>query len=156
MTHDVARWHANPMPTLRNSGDTVNAHQRRVAKLCHELAARVRHPLHDSDLIHAALHHDEAEKVLGDMPYPAKARFPALAAAYAKAELQVLTEMGLTWNLRRIEADMLHLCDRLDAYTWATKREAGGEEWDIARADLYRIAAKIGPAASDWVQEKLI
>jgi len=46
--------------------------------------------------LRAAMHHDEAERVLGDMPGPAKEAFPALAAAYAKAELSVLTEMGKT------------------------------------------------------------
>jgi 5'-deoxynucleotidase YfbR-like HD superfamily hydrolase len=68
----VLRWHAHADHRLRNSGDDIHGHQCRVAMLCHSLAAYIGHPLHDSDLPHAALRHDEAERVLGDMPGPAK------------------------------------------------------------------------------------
>jgi 5'-deoxynucleotidase YfbR-like HD superfamily hydrolase len=94
----VLRWHAHADHRLRSSGDDIHGHQCRVAMLCHSLAAYIGHPLHDSDLPHAALRHDEAERVLGDMPGPAKYRFPALADAYAEAEQQVLTEMGYDWT----------------------------------------------------------
>lgn len=153
---DVNRWHQNPDPALRNSGDTVNKHQRRVQALCHSLAARIGHVLDGSDLLFAARYHDEAEKVLGDMPAPAKARFTALAAAYAKAELQVLNQFGLNWNLSRIEADMLDLCDKLDAYTWARRyTDVTTEEWHEARAKLDRTALKIGPKAYAWLQDEI-
>lgn len=155
LDNSARRWHSNADPRLRDSLDTIAAHQRRVADLCHSLAARMGHPLTDSDLLRAALHHDEAEAVLGDMPGPAKERFPALAAAYAKAELQVLTEMGLTWNLTRKDADMLDLCDKLDAYTWACKHGASGDEWDVARAKLIRRAHAIGPQATAWLEDHL-
>lgn len=147
----VLRWHQNPDPRLRNSGDTICEHQRRVALMCHSLAAAMRHPLHESELIYAARHHDEAERVLGDMPGPVKERFPALAAAYAKAELQVLTEMGLTWNLTRTEDAMLRLCDRLDAYLWAQRCGVTGPEWTEARRKIDRMARALAPEALAWV-----
>jgi hypothetical protein len=151
----VLRWHASSDDQLRLSGDTIDAHQARVATLCHSLAAAMGHALTDSDLIYAALHHDAAEAVLGDMPAPAKDRFPALAAAYAKAELAVLVEMGLTWNLTRREQDMLDLCDKADAYTWARKHGATGDEWDAARGKLHWRAHTLGPAAVEWLEGAL-
>ena len=155
MTATVNRWHSHPCPRLRGSGDTVAAHQRRVTELCRDLAAYIGHSLHDSDLLYAAANHDAAEAVLGDMPAPAKDRFPALAAAYAKAELQVLTEMGLNWNLTRREADMLHICDKLDAYTWARKCGVTGGEWDRALVRLWKLAHGIGPDAAEWLRMRI-
>ena len=96
----------------------------------------------------ASRFHDEAETVLGDMPGPAKERFPALAAAYAKAELQVLTEMGLTWNLTRQEADILQLADKADAWLIAARVGAADDpEWLEAFAKLQRMADKLGARA---------
>lgn len=150
----VTRWHAHENPRLRDSGDTINLHQARVAASCHSLAAAMGHALYDSDLIYAAKNHDEAERVLGDMPGPVKARFPALAAAFAKVELQVLTEMGLTWTLTRTEDAMLRLCDRLDAYLWAQRCGVTGGEWDAARREIDQMARGLGPAAMAWVEEQ--
>jgi hypothetical protein len=155
MTRDTSprRWHTHPQ--LQDTGDTVATHQRRVTELCRDLAAFIRHPLHDSDLLYAAAKHDMAEAVLGDVPSPAKERFPALAAAYAKAELQVLTEMGLNWNLNRKEHDMLTLCDKLDAYEWARKCGVTGGEWDRALIRLWKLAYGIGPDAADWLRMRI-
>lgn len=151
----VLRWHQNPDPRLRNSGDTICEHQRRVASMCHSLAAAIGWPLHDSDLIYAAQHHDEAERVLGDMPGPVKKQFPALAAAYAEAESQVLTDMGLTWNLTITEDGMLRLCDRLDAYLWAKRCGVSGPEWSKAKGMIDGMAYILGQAAQDWVARQV-
>ena len=149
----VLRWHAHEDHRLRDSGDDIDTHQSRVAFLCISLAAYIGHPLHDSDLPQAALHHDEAERVLGDMPGPAKDRFPALAAAYAKAELHVLTEMGMNWTLTRKENDMLTLCDKLDAWQFARNHGVTGGEWDCALAKLRIMAHKLG--ATKWLDEQI-
>lgn len=143
------RWHSHPHPLLRNSGDTVDGHQSRVVTMCISLAAHIGHPLHDSDMIHAALHHDDAERVLGDMPGPAKDHFPALRAAYVMAEKIVLAEMGLTWNLTRKESAMLDLCDKLDAWLWARKCGVTGTEWDRALVSLHFMAKDLD--ATDWL-----
>ena len=120
MTHTVNRWHCHPDERLRNSGDTIDEHQFRVWKLCVEFAVALGSN-GSLELYWAAQWHDEAEKVLGDMPGPAKERFPALAAAYAEAEKTVLAEMGLYWTLTDQEAAILHLADKLDADIWARK-----------------------------------
>ena len=149
----VTRFHSHPR--LRHSGDCIEGHQQRVATLCLSLSAAIGHQVYMGDLMRAAMHHDEAEKVLGDMPAPAKARFPVLAAAYANAEFQVLTEMGLTWSLTRQEDAMLRLCDRLDAWQWATDHGETGGEWDAMRTELVKLATQIGPDALEWLTERL-
>jgi 5'-deoxynucleotidase YfbR-like HD superfamily hydrolase len=155
MTPDINRWHCHHDIRLRLSGDTVATHSARVASLCHSLAARIGHPLHDSDLLRAARDHDRPERVLGDMPGPAKVRFPDLAAAYAKAEAQVMAEMGLSWTLTPMEADMLDLADKLDAFLWAKRCGVTGPEWDEAEARLMVKALRIDPRAYDWINEQI-
>jgi len=149
----VNRWHANADPRLRDAGDTIDAHQRRVTTLCLSLAAHMGHPLSGSDLLIAAASHDEAERILGDMPAPAKARFAALADAYASAERVVLEEMGLTWTLTAKEQQMLHLCDRLDALMFAMSRGVTGQEWDEAGGLLRVMSDKF--KARDWVTAQI-
>ena len=149
----VTRFHNHPR--LRHSGDCIERHQQRVVTLCLSLSAAIGHQVYMGDLMRAAMHHDAAEAVLGDMPAPAKARFPSLAAAYAKAELQVLIEMGLTWSLTRQEDAMLRLCDRLDAWQWATSHGETGDEWDDMRGELVKLAMQIGPDALEWLTERL-
>ena len=149
----VTRFHSHPR--LRHTGDCIEGHQQRVATLCLSLSAAIGHQVYMGDLMRAAMHHDEAEKVLGDMPAPAKARFRVLAVAYANAELQVLNEMGLTWNLTRQEDAMLRLCDRLDAWQWATSHGETGAEWDDMRGELFKLAMLIGPDAVAWLTERL-
>jgi len=127
MTHTVNRWHCYPDERLRNSGDTIDAHQFRVSVMCAKFAISLKFP--DSrreELFFAARTHDEAEKVLGDMPGPAKERFPALAAAYAEAEKTVMAEMGFRWSLTDQEAAILHLADKLDGELWARKHGVTG------------------------------
>ena len=147
------RWHANSNPNLRDSFDTIDAHQRRVSVLCHSLAAFMGYPLTESDLLHAASNHDEAKRVLGDIPSPAKARFPKLAEQYEIAENVILAEMGLYWILTPKEAQMLHLCDKLDAYTWARNHGTHGPEWDAAHVMLMVMADKFN--AREWVKSEM-
>ena len=147
------RWHANAKPELRDSFDTIEAHQIRVASLSHSLAAFMGYPLTDSELMHAALHHDEAERFLGDIPSPAKARFPMLAEQYEIAERAILAEMDLSWTLTPKESQMLHLCDKLDAYTWARKHGAHGPDWDAAHVMLMVMADKFN--AREWVAAEM-
>lgn len=147
----VLRWHNNPNPALRNSGDCIEAHQKRVCDLCCEIAARIGLPLVGSDLPRAALHHDEAERVLGDMPNPAKAKYPELADAYKRAEKQVLAEMGHTWTLTAQEHAILRLADRADHWRWAVIHQAAHtDDWQQAKRDLYRMAWGISPECGAW------
>jgi hypothetical protein len=146
----VLRFHASQDDRLRDYMDTIDFHQLRVRHWCGQICKSLGIEV-SPDLDKASRFHDEAEKVLGDMPGPAKERFPALAAAYAKAELQVLTEMGLTWNLTRQEADILQLADKADAWLIACRVGAADDpEWLEALAKLERMAEKLG---TDWLRD---
>jgi hypothetical protein len=112
--HHVQRWHASPVEALRLSGDTIDAHQKRCAVL---IRALIDNP--PDTLIQAALHHDDPEKWLGDMPFTAKRDFPELAAAYARAESEVIAREGIPQPANEWECRVIKFVDRLDAYLWA-------------------------------------
>lgn len=113
ITHDVLRWHAHPDPRLRNSGDTVNHHQERCERYLIQLF-----PGASDHLRKIVRVHDEAEKVVGDMPYPATCRFPKMAEVRRYAERLVMLEMGLPLPETDAERAWLKLVDRLDAQLW--------------------------------------
>jgi 5'-deoxynucleotidase YfbR-like HD superfamily hydrolase len=142
------RWHCHPDDRLRLSGDNIDRHQQAVADLVGSLCAAIGYDTTGTDILRAARYHDEAERVLGDLPAPAKARFPALAAAYAKAELAVLIEMGHTWSLSRLEADILRLCDVLERYLYASAR---GVDHPDDLAECQALAKRIGTCAVAWL-----
>lgn len=153
----VNRWHAHPDYRLRNGGETIDDHQEAVHWKVKDFCAHMGIKAND-DLICAARYHDEAERVLGDMPATAKRSFPALAAAYAKAELEILTEMGYTWSLTRQEADILKLCDMLDAYQSMLVRApdlAANDDWQHYLAEMRKIAERIGGKAMAWLEDKI-
>jgi len=129
-------------------------HQKRVCDMCHSAAAWLRLPLVGSDLLRAALHHDEAERFLGDTPGPAKERFPYLAAMLADAERRVLRDMGHNWTLTEQEWDILHLCDKLDAYEWAVRCNAADtDEWQAALTRRRKEAYALG--LGEWLEMRL-
>lgn len=127
MTHDCNRWHCHHDRRLRESGDTISRHQHAVWGLVFDFTGVLGiSGDRKLELLFAARYHDEAEKIIGDMPGPAKARFPALAAAYEAAEREVLADMGLSWSLTQQEADILHLADKLEAELWARRHGVTG------------------------------
>ncbi len=142
MTPDVNRWHSNPYAELRNSGDTINAHQMRVADMLMHFW-----PDAPADAIHYARTHDEHEKVMGDIPAPEKAQWgPSLSVLYAIRESEVRSQMGLPhcpigWRHR------VRFCDVLDAYRWVERhcpRALKDDDWQAVRGDLRRWADGLG------------
>jgi 5'-deoxynucleotidase len=141
MTHDVNRWHANACPELRNSGDTISAHQKRCGVLIRQLW-----PDASDGLVRMAECHDEAEKVIGDMPYPAKRDFPALAAVYEVAERHAMLSMGLPVPKTGVDHDKIKLVDRIDAYRWMMLHAPWLEadhEWDDALACMIKLGNRL-------------
>lgn len=142
MTHDVNRWHSNPYAELRNSGDTINTHQWRVAEILLHFW-----PDAPGDVINYARTHDEQEKVMGDTPAPEKAQWlDALKKAYAAREREIRAQMGLPdcligWGLH------VKFCDSLDAYRWVERhcpRALADDDWQAHREDLRRWAEALG------------
>lgn len=145
----VSRWHSSSRDSLRNSGDCIERHQWRVADLCRRLCQTCRIELR-KELLLAALYHDEAERVIGDLPWPARQMYPALAEAYAKAEQAVLKDAGLVFDITPEEKTILALADSLDSWRWAVQH--GGDDpawWPVLRANRQR-AAELGPRVKNW------
>lgn len=146
----VARWHANDSAALRRSGDCIEAHQWRVADLVRRICATAGWPL-TVDLLLAALYHDEAERELGDMPAPAKRRFPELAEAYRRAEVQILDERGLLFEMPLSWRAILSLADKADAWRWAVIHGQGDtDEWRDAKRECMRMAWAQGEHVAAW------
>ncbi|RME95342.1 MAG: hypothetical protein D6773_18505 [Alphaproteobacteria bacterium] len=154
---DVMRWHSNADPRLRLSGDTVREHSRRVVTLCQRIAAAIGLPLTHSDLLTAALHHDDAEALVGDTPGPAKAMWPFLAEALQRAEAsahEMLGTPGWPWELNATEAAIIDLADRADAWAWAVRCGAGETaEWAASRTRMLKAALAISPDAFAVIEE---
>ena len=140
----VARWHSNPSPRLRKSGDTIEGHQWRVAHLCRQIS-----PSASDELIRAALHHDEAERLIGDMPAPAKRMFPGLADAYRQAEIKAMEMLGIPpFKLTPLEWAILDIADKADAWRWAVHHgEGDNPEWVEAKRALLKAAWAIDAGA---------
>jgi len=136
------RWHANQSHALRQSQDSVAGHQCRTAQLLFAL-----HPAPTCDLIFAALHHDAAEAGTGDLPAPAKRRWPTLKCAYQQAEAGVQADLGLLFALTRAEQDWLALADRMDALLWVQHIDPAATlrpDWHAHVNDVLKRAAALG------------
>lgn len=105
----VNRWHSHPDPRLRNAMDTTAAHAQRVAILCDQLF-----PSEHKRHVVAAMYHDAAECITGDVPYLAKRNHPGLRASLDRAEDQFLADHCVTSWSDHFYAE-IKLCDGLDA-----------------------------------------
>jgi 5'-deoxynucleotidase YfbR-like HD superfamily hydrolase len=128
------RWHSNP--DMCHTVDPVGGHSARVALIllhCWPDASR--------DLIIAALTHDLAESITGDIPPAAKEMFPA----FITMERCVAASNG--WHVALSDADetRLKFADRLDAYMWADHHNAAhGDEWESAWEWLAFASERLG------------
>lgn len=104
---------------------TVGQHSFGVAWLVLLLAPSAR-----KELICAALAHDLAEHIVGDVASPAKRRFPDLAVAVSKAEGVLLNNMGLDWEggLTDHELRILKLADMLDGMMFCVRERRMGSK----------------------------
>jgi hypothetical protein len=148
--HHVSRWHASPVEALRLSGDTIDAHQKRCVVL---IRALIDNP--PDTLIQAALHHDDPEKWLGDMPFTAKRDFPELAAAYARAESEVIAREGIPQPANEWEARVVKFVDRLDAFHWASGVAPSvmwDGDWTECAGWLVREAEQLGLSGQHFMR----
>jgi 5'-deoxynucleotidase YfbR-like HD superfamily hydrolase len=147
----VRRWHAYPELPIQTLAD----HQGRCAQILLALC-----PEASAALLDAVLHHDVSELFLGDLPWGAKRRNPALAVAYENAELARRHELVGLPALSPREAQWLHLVDRIEAHAWMAThapREMDGPrkaEWLQGRSEILRAAAALGVAerVAEWFQ----
>lgn len=145
--YDANRWHTNQSPALRNSGDTIDSHSNRMAKMALWLwgddVSR--------ELLAAIVFHDCAESGpggTGDVPGPSKEG--AYLGAILERQWRVEEERGIACLLDALSEEdeaRLHFLDRLDAYRWAAAVapwEMGDDDWPEARASLLHDAERLG------------
>ena len=145
------RWHSNPDPRLQHSRDHIRGHQDRVAVLCADLSNWL--GLEPSaDLIFAANHHDESERIMGDWPGPLTDAYPWVAQVKARLDAEIRRDMGLEWRLSPLEGAILCLCDKLDAVQWAVPIQGWTDEWLGEQTILRTRAGRIG--VMPWLEAK--
>ena len=150
--HDVARWHCHPNPILRNSGDTINRHQRQVIMLSVSLSAALDHPVHDGRLIKYCAMHDEPEKMFGDWPGPI-CKDPRVAALKAALEAEYWAGQAIPLPaITGFEYQIFDLCDKLEAVIWA-KGLGVNMPHDLAACQAK--ARALGPDAVAWLEGQL-
>ena len=144
--HGVMRWHANKWPALRNSGDDIDAHSSRMAKLALWLW-----PDASRELLAAIALHDDAEGGqggTGDVPGPGKVG--DLGAALATRTRQVERARGTCMHLHHLhdtDECRLRFVDVLDAYRWAAlcePRSLADDGFPEALTWLLREAERLG------------
>lgn len=136
LAHRTRRWHTNPH--LAHVGQNLADHSWGVAQIIMQL-----HPNPSRELIGAALMHDAGEHVVGDVPGPAKKRFPAAAAAWAAIEKVEAERLMPGWlvealpNLSEEDRKWLSLADGLEALIWAEHyaNDSRGEKAFEAQCD---------------------
>lgn len=128
------RWHSNP--DLCQTHDPVGAHSARVALIMLALW-----PDTSREAIVAALMHDLAESVVGDLPPAGK----SMLANAATAERLIATQNGWHIALKDVDATRLRFADQLDAFMWADHHRATDtDEWHDAREMLVYQAERLG------------
>jgi hypothetical protein len=99
------------------------------------------HPRPSVRLIAAVTYHDVGEGFLGDLPYHAKERYPALREAYEEAEEAETKASGLaTVSLSADEILWLRWLDLTEFWMWALEqRELGNRRFEAHIEECLRI-----------------
>lgn len=152
----VLRWHSDPDPDLRNSGDDIDRHQESVCDLVHEICDCIGYDLTNSQLPLAARYHDEGERVTGDIPRDIKKADPILRAALEAAEFRAMKDArvpGFPWDLSSVELRILKLADMADAFYWAQHyTNTHVPRWDDFAEEICVMAETIDPRLVKWFQ----
>jgi 5'-deoxynucleotidase YfbR-like HD superfamily hydrolase len=109
---DTLRYHTAP----RLNDQTVSAHAWGVLAIVLHLE-----PDPSLALIKAALFHDAAESVTGDLPATFKWAAPEIASLIEKAEARILMDMGVEYDLTEKEAAVLKVADLGELVLHCTK-----------------------------------
>ena len=131
------RWHTNPW--LTHTTDRLDGHQGRVARLIIALW-----PDASRDLIIAALSHDDAESITGDIPYP---RGKTTEQERAEAAARIIVWQRRAPMLSSQDEARLRFCDRLDAAMWMlhwAPQCKDREDWKDALTWIDHEATRLG------------
>lgn len=134
------RWHMNA--AMSHADDHICAHQGRCG-----LLVMVLFPDHSPDLLRAAITHDAAEFVVGDLSAPFKQAGGDLVAQHAALEDRIRTAMGFGGVLTDLDQCRLKLVDRLDGFLFVNLRqpsEINRNGWPEVRAWIMQEAETLG------------
>lgn len=134
------RWHSNP--DMAHIRETLAEHHARVAQILLAL-----HPAPSLQLIDAALHHDAGEPAVGDVPWPAKLKNPALAFAIDCAEETAREALGCNIILEAEDLLWLKMADSLAAMVHVGHVKPTvlrGDDWKDQQIETLRQAKMLG------------
>jgi 5'-deoxynucleotidase YfbR-like HD superfamily hydrolase len=117
----VKRFHT--LPTI-GEVQSVSAHSWNVTLLINELF-----PDAGKQLLLAAMYHDVAEIIIGDMPATTKWKYPDLAEALAQAEEKVERELNIQFALTEREKIILKMCDMLELVLYSAEQLKLGNDY---------------------------
>ena len=139
---DVERLHA--VPHLRPY--TVAQHCWRMTMLLYQL-----HPCPHRQLVGAIIHHDCAERWVGDVPAPAKWWVvPEIKDALATAEDQILVELGVGFSLTSEDIHWLKALDILELYLHCL------DEANLGNRNLHQCCrACLDVLHQDWIPPEI-
>lgn len=117
------RFHTVPTITVNSVGE----HSFGVAMFCYVLAQGSDMEV-STDLLMAALTHDMAEHLVGDVPAPTKRMNPDLGKLFNEMEDGLLNEMGLGFahHLGETESIILKLADCMDGMLFCIRERRMG------------------------------
>lgn len=133
----VERFHTNPFIPAQ----TLGHHQFGCVAILYKLF-----PDASRELILATLFHDAGECVTGDLPWDFKRKFPTTAEKISETETWARDEMIGHIPLSPSDHAKVKLCDRIDAWLWAsiTSRETERQDWIEQRRDIEAGAMSLG------------
>lgn len=115
---NVDRFHAVPNLT----GQTIAQHSWGVAMLIQYFAPECR-----KEVVLAALTHDCAELITGDIPATTKWENPELKFTLSMVEDRIERQWGIKFDLNSEEEKLLKLCDALEGMNYCVERAEMGE-----------------------------
>ena len=135
MAGNVARYHTTGGPIQQTTGQ----HSWGVAMIILAL-----HPNPSLGLVRAALEHDAAEFIVGDLPSPAKRKSPVLRDLLEGIENDTMISLGMQGHVHLSSADRawLHWADVAEAMLW------GRHLWYSFGFGTYRFVMR---RAAEWL-----
>jgi 5'-deoxynucleotidase YfbR-like HD superfamily hydrolase len=129
--HNIADFSGTPL-------QTVAEHSWGVALIAVELIERIGSSKMSSELvIRAALYHDLAESVTGDVPAPTKWENPELGLALSHIERRFEEKFEISVTLVGIERQILKWADALELYCYCQRRAASAPAYALCVQKIY-------------------
>jgi 5'-deoxynucleotidase YfbR-like HD superfamily hydrolase len=116
----VRRHHCNASDAVQNIGH----HSWGVAMVLDYI-----YPTASKTVILAALRHDMAEMLVGDLPAYTKWNHKDLAALHGNIEQAMMVQLGMDLDLTEHECIALKTADMLELWLWSSYREHMGDEY---------------------------